>query len=198
MVISAKIIEEDREATRAFRGAHPPEFDGSRPEETMSWINTINRIFEGCHIKKRMYKTLAWMQLKGEALNWWYRQHDTPANENWETMSAALLTHYQPQDTEEAQGNLYLFRWASWRRNTGESLQEYVARFKEEILSIAPPDESQKDLIWLFWKELPAVIKGLLEIAPYLDSVEAVLKESLEIASSLDIEEGGPEYTPSD
>ena len=79
-----------------------------------------------------------------------------------------------------------------------ESLQEYVARFKEEILSIAPPDESQKDLIWLFWKELPAVIKGLLEVAPYLDSVEAVLKESLEIASSLDIEEGGPEYTPSD
>ena len=39
MVISAKIIEEDRAATRAFREAHPLEFDGSRPEETMSWIN---------------------------------------------------------------------------------------------------------------------------------------------------------------
>ena len=69
---------------------------------------------------------------------------------------------------------------------------------KKGVLSIGPPDESQKDLIWLFWKELAAVIKGLLEVAPHLDSVKAVLQESLEITSSLDIEEGGPEYTPSD
>ena len=86
----------------------------------------------------------------------------------------------------------------NWRKNTGESIEAYVERFKAKILTIAPSDESQGDLIWLFWKELPAIIKRLLDVTPYLDSVEAVLQETLEIANYIDLEVDTMEYTPLD
>ena len=73
-----------------------------------------------------------------------------------------------------------------------------MEHFKAKILTIAPSDESQGDLIWLFWKELPAIIKRLLDVTPYLDSVEAVLQETLEIANYIDLEVDTMEYTPLD
>ena len=103
------------------------------------------------------------MQFKGEALNWWVRQQNTPTNDDWDTMSETLLEYYLPINFEEARGNLYLARWAGWLKNAERSMEEYIARFRAKIISITPLDESPRDLIWLFWKELPAVMKGLLE-----------------------------------
>ena len=113
-------------------------------------------------------------------------------------MSTILLSHHLPMYTEENQGNLYHSRWAKWRKNTWESIKAYVERFKAEILTIAPLDKSQGDLIWPFWKKLPTIIKGLLDVTPYLDSVEAVLPKTLEIANYIDLEVDTPEYTSLD
>ena len=56
-----------------------------------------------------------------------------------------------------------------------------------EILSLAHLDESQKNLIYLFWKELPYVMRGLFVTSMNLNSVEAVIQEALDIASYLDL-----------
>ena len=62
---------------------------------------------------------------------------------------------------------------------------KYVAWFKTEILSLAHPNESQKDLIWLFCKELPYVMRGLFVTSMNLNSVEVVLQEVLGIQATL-------------
>ena len=48
-----------------------------------------------------------------------------------------------------------------WRRYDHETVEVNVERFKIEILNLAPPDESQQELIELFWRELPDSITEL-------------------------------------
>ena len=63
-------------------------------------------------------------------------------------------------------------------------------------MRLAPPDESQNDLIWLFMKGLSQAVRTLFVTSRHSNSVEAVINEALEIVSSLDIEEEVPEYRP--
>ena len=75
-------------------------------------------------------------------------------------------------------------------------MEDYVEQFKTEILSLVPPDEIQNNLIWLFKWELSYAMKGLFVTSIHSNSVEAIINEVLEIASSLDIKEEVPEYRP--
>ena len=92
----------------------------------------------------------------------------------------------------------YLVNWTSCQRHFGKSVEEYVERFKAEILRLAPPDESQNDLIWLFKKGFPHTIRTLFMTSINSNSVEAVINEALEISSSLDIDKEVPKCTPTD
>ena len=57
-----------------------------------------------------------------------------------------------------------------------------MERFKAEILNSAPPDESQGELIKLFWTKLPPDIKELHLTPLNFDSIDEVLLEALDIA----------------
>ena len=73
-----------------------------------------------------------------------------------------------------------------------------MERFKAEILNLAPPDESQEELIELFSRELPPGIKELYLTPLNFDSKDEVLLESLEIAYYTGSDDNVPDYTPLD
>ena len=78
-----------------------------------------------------------------------------------------------------------------------------MKRFKNEILSIAPPDESQKESIGLFWKELPYGVKNLFVTCLKTNRIEDVLQEAWDIAYCMRREEEDGDdnmfdYTPLD
>ena len=82
MVSHAKMIKEDRKATRAFRKAKPPIFDGRNLDELIEWINVIACLFVTLHVATRICVDQAAMQLKGPILNWWVQQQNTSAHES--------------------------------------------------------------------------------------------------------------------
>ena len=61
MVSRAKMIKEDRKATRAFRKVKPPTFDGRNPDELTEWINVIACLFVTCYVATRIRVDLAAM-----------------------------------------------------------------------------------------------------------------------------------------
>ena len=77
-------------------------------------------------------------------------------------------------------------------------MEVYVERFKTEILNLAPFDESQRELIELFWRELPASIRELYLTSLNFEDVEEVILEALEIATFVENDDDVPEYTPLD
>ena len=68
MRVSAKIIEEDRKTTEAFQVVDSFTFDGSDPDEIVTWIYELKGLFDACHVPERLYKSLAITQLKGSTL----------------------------------------------------------------------------------------------------------------------------------
>ena len=196
--VSAKIIEEDRKATEAFRAVNASTFDGSDPDKIIDWIYELEGLFKACHVPERLYKTLAVTQLKGSALEWWIRKQGSLAHDNWTMMCRALKERYMGTTPEAKRKNRYLENWTTWQREFGETVDDYVERFSDEILKLAPPNENQDDLIWLFKKELSPTIRAHLATSLHLDSVEEVINETLELVDNLDIEEEIPEYIPMD
>ena len=197
-MVSAIEIEADRKATEAFMKTKSPTFDGSNPDEITAWISRMNGIFLACHVPERLYAILATMQLTGEALEWWIRKQTTPGHKSWIAMCHALRERYLTTP-EGKRRKKYLDNWVRWRRYDFETVEYYAGRFRTEILNLAPPDESQRELVELFWRELPASIRELYLGPLNIDDVEEVILEALEIASFAENDdEDVAEYTPLD
>ena len=77
-------------------------------------------------------------------------------------------------------------------------MELYVERFKTEILNLAPPDESRRELIELFWRELPTSIRELYLSPLNFEDVDEVILEALEIATFAENDDDVPEYIPLD
>ena len=70
-----------------------------------------------------------------------------------------------------------------------------MERFKTEILNLAQPDESQWELMELFWRELPPSKKELYLTPLNFKSVDEVLLEALKIATITESDDNMSGYT---
>ena len=179
-------VKEDRKATKAFRKAHPPTFDGTKPEKLAEWFHEIDILLEVCHCPKRIHKDLAIMQLRGSALTWWIGQKHILAQNSWTFIREAIRMHVE--DTQ--QRTLFMHRWTHWKRGEYETVHSYIERFKRDILEIVPHDIDSQELLWHFWRGLPYFLQHEIPIPQDIGDMNVIFDHVVKVTDALGITHG--------
>ena len=86
-------IEEDCEASLAFRGMKPRAFEGTQGAAALAeWLHDMETIFRLCHIGAHLQVMLASRHLIGEARIWWLSLGDPEIPKDVWTNFEALIT----------------------------------------------------------------------------------------------------------
>ena len=162
----------NHEAMVALSKSNPPTFDGSDVTKLEEWINKMNILLCRCHVKEEIRGDFASYYLEGEAFFWWASQYDVPSDGSWAELCQTLRDYFNPHAVEQRRRRAeYEGRRRVWDRLPGEGDQDYVLRFNENIVQVAPEDVDDMELIDLFRVGLSEDLRAAMEYPPVLPDI---------------------------
>ena len=159
------------ERVAAFKRCHPPTYDGSTlGVPAQDWLSEIRSILEAAKIRGTTWVALVVMQLRGEAGLWWSASGYDPWHTSWAEFTTSFLPRFAPMEIiretlsssnqATSQYDQYSRVIRSWGVNEGESMEDYVRRFEQNIVQASPYPMEERYKCTLFWRGVPMSIRS--------------------------------------